>query len=76
VCNKADEEIRENVNQAIEFDREGKFKIPDFYRPIIDVTVGQLFGLFKSLELGLKPDDPSKGGVINRVVKGVKIYNK
>ena len=76
VCDKADEEIRENVNQAIEFDREGKFNIPDFCRPIIDVTVGQLLGLFKSLKLGLKPDSPSEKGVINRVVKGVKIYNK
>ena len=75
VCDKADEEIRENVNQAIEFDREGKFNIPDFCRPIIDVTVGQLLGLFKSLRLGFKPDSPSERGVINRVVKGVKIYN-
>jgi tagatose-6-phosphate ketose/aldose isomerase len=76
VCDKANEEIKENVNQTIEFDREGKFNIPDFYRPIIDVTVGQLFALFKSLMLGLKPDNPSKRGIINRVVKGVKIYNK
>ena len=75
VCDKADEEIRENVNQAIEFDREGKFNIPDFCRPIIDVTVGQLLGLFKSLKIGLKPDSPSEKGVINRVVRGVKIYN-
>jgi tagatose-6-phosphate ketose/aldose isomerase len=75
VCDKADKEVRENVNHAVEFDREGKFNIPDFCRPVMDVTVGQLLGLFKSLRLGLKPDSPSERGVINRVVKGVKIYN-
>ncbi len=75
VCDKADEEIRENANQVFEFNREGKFNIPDFYRPIMDVTVGQLLGLFKSLKIGLKPDSPSEKGVINRVVRGVKIYN-
>jgi len=41
----------------------------------MDVTVGQTLGLFKSLAFGLKPDNPSVKGVINRVVKGVKIYN-
>jgi tagatose-6-phosphate ketose/aldose isomerase len=75
VCDKADEKIKENVNHAIEFGKEDKFSIPDFCRPIMDVTVGQLLGLFNSLALGLKPDNPSKEGVINRVVKGVKIYD-
>ena len=75
VCNKADEKIKESVNHVVEFDKEGKFNIPDFHRPIIDVTVGQLLGLFKSLAIGLKPDDPSEKDIINRVVKGVKIYN-
>jgi len=75
VCDKANEEIRENANRIFEFNREGKFNIPDFYRPIMDVTVGQLLGLFKSLKIGLKPDSPSEKGVINRVVRGVKIYN-
>jgi tagatose-6-phosphate ketose/aldose isomerase len=75
VCDKADEEIKKNANQVFEFNREGKFNIPDFYRPIMDVTVGQLLGLFKSLKIGLKPDSPSEKGVINRVVRGVKIYN-
>ena len=75
VCDKADEEIKGNANQVFEFNREGKFNIPDFYRPIMDVTVGQLLGLFKSLKMGLKPDNPNEKGVINRVVKGVKIYN-
>lgn len=45
------------------------------YDFIFYVVVGQLLGFFKSLDLGLNPDDPSTDGKISRVVKGVKIYN-
>ncbi len=36
--------------------------------------VGQILGFYKSLELGLNPDNPSVSGAINRVVQGVTIY--
>jgi tagatose-6-phosphate ketose/aldose isomerase len=35
---------------------------------------GQLIGLFVALAAGLRPDNPSPGGVINRVVQGVRIH--
>jgi len=76
MCNKADAEIKKTVDYTIEFDRDGELNVPDSCRPAMDVTVGQLLGLFKSLNLGLRPDTPSERGVINRVVKGVKIYNQ
>ncbi|WP_335966555.1 SIS domain-containing protein [Galbibacter sp. PAP.153] len=38
--------------------------------------VGQLLGLYKCLELGLNPDNPSISGAINRVVQGVNIYKR
>jgi len=38
------------------------------------LIVGQLIGLYKSLNLGLNPDNPSTNGSISRVVKGVNIY--
>ena len=38
------------------------------------VLPAQIFGLFKSLQLGLMPDTPSRKRVISRVVEGVKIY--
>lgn len=38
------------------------------------VVFGQLLGLFASINLGLRPDNPSEDGVISRVVQGVKIY--
>lgn len=45
----------------------------DFYF-IPAALIGQLFGFYESLELGLEPDNPSVSGTINRVVQGVKIY--
>jgi len=35
---------------------------------------GQLFALFNSIHLGIAPDNPSPSGMVNWVVKGVKIY--
>jgi tagatose-6-phosphate ketose/aldose isomerase len=48
--------------------------VEDYYRPPVDVFVGQLLGLFASIKLGLKPDSPSPGGAISRVVSKVRIY--
>jgi tagatose-6-phosphate ketose/aldose isomerase len=49
-------------------------EIPDAYRPALDVIFGQLLGLYCSVFHSLKPDDPSPGGVINRVVQKFEIY--
>lgn len=38
--------------------------------------LAQLLGFYKSLELGLSPDNPSISGAINRVVQGVNIYKR
>ena len=75
VCDKATKEIANNVDHVIEFNPEGGFKIPDSCRPMLDVIVAQTLALFKSLNLGLKPDNPSESGVITRVVRGVRIYD-
>lgn len=48
--------------------------LADAYRPIVDVIFGQLLGFYCSVARGLKPDSPSPGGVINRVVEKFKIY--
>jgi tagatose-6-phosphate ketose/aldose isomerase len=48
---------------------------PDDYRPVLDVIVGQLIGLFGSMRHGLKPDQPSPGGTITRVVAPIKLYS-
>lgn len=47
---------------------------PDLYRPVLDVMLGQLVGLFASVRCGLKPDQPSPNGAISRVVQPIKLY--
>lgn len=48
--------------------------IDDAYRPVVDVIFGQMLGLYCSVAHELKPDSPSPGGVINRVVQKFRIY--
>lgn len=42
---------------------------------VLYVIPAQILGLYKSLDLGLDPDSPSKNNMISRVVRGVTIYN-
>lgn len=48
--------------------------VSDGYRAPVDVIFGQSLGLFLSIQWDLKPDSPSPGGVINRVVQNVTVY--
>jgi len=48
---------------------------PDDYRPVLDVMLGQLLGLFASMRCGLKPDLPSPNGAITRVVQPIRLYS-
>jgi tagatose-6-phosphate ketose/aldose isomerase len=48
---------------------------PDEYRPVLDVMLGQLLGLFASMRCGLKPDQPSPNGAITRVVFPIQTYS-
>lgn len=43
-------------------------------RALVPALFGQLLGIFTSMACGLKPDNPSPSGVINRVVQGVYIH--
>jgi tagatose-6-phosphate ketose/aldose isomerase len=56
-----------SLNDAADF--------PDHFRPVLDVMLGQLIGLFASMRSGLKPDQPSPGGTITRVVAPIKLYS-
>ncbi len=53
----------------------GSADYPDHYRPVLDVMLGQLIGLFASMQHGLRPDQPSPGGTITRVVAPIKLYS-
>ncbi len=49
--------------------------VSDLYRAPLDALFPQMLALFLSLRLGLRPDSPSEGGVIHRVVQGVTLYD-
>ena len=52
---------------------DGEALYPDLL-PVCYILPAQLLGFFKSIDLGLKPDNPSVSGTITRVVQGVKLY--
>ena len=70
VSEPEDEKRLANLGIGLQLDT----SVADCYRPPLDVLIGQLFGLFASIELGLKPDAPSPSGAISRVVSKVNIY--
>lgn len=48
--------------------------IPDVYLALPYIMFAQALSLFTSVERGHTPDNPSPTGTVNRVVKGVTIY--
>jgi len=48
--------------------------VTDQVRAPLAALTGQLLGLFFSLVVGLRPDNPSPTGIISRVVQGVRIH--
>lgn len=48
----------------------------DELRTPFEIIGPQLLGYYLSLRVGLDPDNPSEGSIINRVVQGVKIYEE
>ena len=73
ICDRATPEIKELSTQLVELFPDGK-PVDDDFRVMTDVMVGQILGTFACLRHGLKPDNPSVAGTINRVVQGVTIY--
>lgn len=51
------------------------FELEIEYLCVLEVMFSQILGYYKSLSLGLNPDNPSVSGTISRVVEGVKIYH-
>jgi tagatose-6-phosphate ketose/aldose isomerase len=73
ICDRAGEELGGLGTHLLELFPEGE-AVGDDFRVLTDVMVGQMLATFKSLRLGLSPDDPSPSGTIHRVVQGVRIY--
>lgn len=74
ICDRATEELKGLSDHIVELYPD-EDPVDDLYRVMTDVVVGQVMGTFKSLHLGLKPDNPNPAGTMNRVVKGVTIYD-
>lgn len=73
VSSHADEKIEGLVDLFVNFDldapKDTMFLGFDY------ILVAQVIALFKSLAYGITPDNPCPTGEVNRVVKGVTIYN-
>jgi len=74
VADRSDGELARLADDVLEYDPTRELALPDHMVSPAATIVGQLLGLFASLEYGFKPDAPSAGGVISRVVAGVTIY--
>jgi len=53
----------------------GSGALAESFMTVCGILPAQLLALFKSIGLGLMPDNPSVNGAISRVVEGVKIYS-
>ncbi len=74
VAHTIPKEIRGMSDYTIEYGPRVE-AVPDDLVPPVYVIVGQLLGLFASLRLGLRPDNPSESGIIHRVVEGIRVYD-
>jgi fructoselysine-6-P-deglycase FrlB-like protein len=50
------------------------FEVHDDDSPVLGVVVTQILGFLRSVSIGLRPDAPSAGGVISRVVRKFEIH--
>lgn len=70
-CEK-DDEVEKISDECIYVEAE---RVPDVYSALLYVLYGQMFAFFNSARLGIRPDDPSPDGSVNRVVKGVVLHS-
>lgn len=49
-------------------------EVPKVYTVFSYMLIGQMFGIFSSMSLGISADNPRPDGTVNRVVKGVVIH--
>lgn len=64
-----------HVNAGLRLSENGKI-VEEEFLAVSSVLPAQILGFYKSLQLGLRPDNPSSSGAITRVVEGVNIYSR
>lgn len=72
VTGQPDEEMEKLSDFYICFDN-GK-DLPNVLLGLEYILVAQVIAIFKSMSMGITPDNPCPSGEVNRVVKGVIIY--
>ncbi|MFD1449033.1 SIS domain-containing protein [Oceanobacillus profundus] len=73
---KADPEVEKLANWTIAVNDGEHALANDFSLALLYIIFAQVISLKKSIQLGITPDNPSPDGLVNRVVKGVTIYEK
>lgn len=74
ISSRYDTVVQRLVDHYVYIGNEEKVYKDDIYLLFNYVLIAQMFALFKSIQLGVSPDNPSPDGIVNRVVKGVTIY--
>lgn len=65
--------IKSQLDEVFVLSPEGT-QLEEEFLAVCFILPAQMIGFYKSVQLGLNPDNPSLSGAINRVVEGVKIY--
>lgn len=74
VTNSYQEDVKKLADYYIFLAREQRKIEDDVFLTFNYILLAQLTAFYKSIYLGIDPDDPSPSGDVNRVVKGVEIY--
>lgn len=72
ICNQHDQELADLADFYYTFN--GQQAYDNVFLGLQNILVAQLIALYKSLQLGITPDNPCPTGEVNRVVQGVTIY--
>ena len=75
VMENADSEVKKLADWTVTVGNKNAALTSDFHRALLYVVFAQVLAVKKSISLGITPDNPSADGAINRVVKGVTIYD-
>lgn len=68
---------RENFKEKADFyfcSDSKRTNVDEIFNTLEYIVYAQIISLYKSIQSGINPDNPSPDGSVNRVVQGVKIY--
>ncbi|MBD8046734.1 SIS domain-containing protein [Clostridium butanoliproducens] len=75
ITKEYDEEAKKNSNHHLCLSKNPIKIYNEIYISLLYVLYAQVFALLYSVKTNVEPDNPNPKGIVNRVVKGVSIYN-